>query len=89
MYGIFTYIYSKNVPNVGKYAIHGAYGIVVMYYLPEAKSPEKSSVPTRRLVAQRSGWAKAPRDEWSHVSVAETYGLAPLVGVFMVINSDI
>ena len=26
MYGIFTYIYPKNQPNVGKYAIHGASG---------------------------------------------------------------
>ena len=27
MYGICTYIYPKNGPNVGKYSIHGAYGI--------------------------------------------------------------
>ena len=26
MYGIFTYIYPKNNPNVGKYSIHGASG---------------------------------------------------------------
>ena len=26
MYGIFTYIYHKNQPNVGKYAIHGSSG---------------------------------------------------------------
>ena len=26
MYGIFTYIYHKNQPNVGKYTIHGWYG---------------------------------------------------------------
>jgi len=26
MYGIFTYIYPKNDPNVGKYSIHGAPG---------------------------------------------------------------
>ena len=26
MYGIFTYIYHKNQPNVGKYTIHGSYG---------------------------------------------------------------
>jgi hypothetical protein len=25
MYGIFTYIYPQNGPNVGKYSIHGAY----------------------------------------------------------------
>ena len=28
MYGIFTYIYPKNHPNVGIYTIHGAYGNV-------------------------------------------------------------
>ena len=27
MYGIFTYIYHKNRPNVGKYTIHGWYGV--------------------------------------------------------------
>ena len=27
MYGIFTYIYHKNWPNVGKYNIHGPFGI--------------------------------------------------------------
>ena len=26
MYGIFTYIYHKSKPNVGKYSIHGASG---------------------------------------------------------------
>ena len=26
MYGIFTYMYLKNQPNVAKYAIHGSYG---------------------------------------------------------------
>ena len=27
MYGVFTCIYYKNQPNVGKYTIHGCYGI--------------------------------------------------------------
>ena len=27
MYGIFTYIYHKNHPNVGRYTIHGWYGV--------------------------------------------------------------
>ena len=27
MYGIFTYIYHKNQPNVGEYTIHGSYEI--------------------------------------------------------------
>ena len=28
MYGIFTYVYHKFKPNVGKYTIHGAYGFL-------------------------------------------------------------
>ena len=27
MYGIFTYVYHTNQPNVDKYTIHGSYGI--------------------------------------------------------------
>ena len=27
MYGIFSYIYHKNQPNVGIYTIHGSYGV--------------------------------------------------------------
>ena len=30
MYGILAYIYHKNQPNVGKYTIHGSYGLWVM-----------------------------------------------------------
>ena len=30
MYGIFTYIYYKNQPNVGKYTIHGWYGFDIL-----------------------------------------------------------
>ena len=32
MYVIFTYIYHKNSPNVGKYAMHGSYGILIRYF---------------------------------------------------------
>ena len=31
MYGIFTYIYHENQPNVGKYTIHGSYGNCTMF----------------------------------------------------------
>ena len=31
MYGIFTYMYHKNQPNVGKYAIHGWYGTGIAF----------------------------------------------------------
>ncbi len=32
MYGIFTYIYHTYKPNVGKYAIHGAYGVPMLCF---------------------------------------------------------
>ena len=35
MYGIFTYIYHKNQPNVGKYTIHGSYGFGIGIIYPE------------------------------------------------------
>ncbi len=34
MYGIFTYIYHKDKPNVGKYSIHGSYVLVSGYHPP-------------------------------------------------------
>ena len=39
MYGIFTYIYLKSQPNVGKYAIHGWYGNVKSDCIPAFPSP--------------------------------------------------
>ena len=35
MYGTFTNICPKNHPNVGKYTIHGAYGIYIYYVRPQ------------------------------------------------------
>ena len=46
MYGVFTYIYHKNQPNVGKYTIHGSYG----YELMEMFRPIK--VVSRKLTAR-------------------------------------
>ena len=31
MYGIFTYMWLKCMVNVGKYSIHGSYGIYIYY----------------------------------------------------------
>jgi len=31
MYGVFAYIYHANQPNVGKYSIHGSYGMVFFW----------------------------------------------------------
>ena len=44
MYGIFTYIYHNNDPNVGKYSIHGASGIYV-YQEPEHHLMISSCLP--------------------------------------------
>ena len=40
MYGIFTYIHHKNQPNVGKYTIHGLYGV---YIIPKVMPPLESN----------------------------------------------
>ena len=31
MYGVYTYIYHKDQPNVGKYTIHGSYGVYIIW----------------------------------------------------------
>ena len=40
--GIFTYIYHKNQPNVGKYTIHGSYGSD--YWLRKNKDPDNDGL---------------------------------------------
>ena len=32
MYGIFIYMYHRNQGNVGKYSIHGSYGLYIIVY---------------------------------------------------------
>ncbi len=61
MHGIFTYIYHRNQPNVGKYTIHGFYGylrfLALWYFdltlplLPPTKTRE-AFIPDRRMVHQ-------------------------------------
>ena len=43
MYGISTYIYHEHPPNVGKYTIHGWYGIVGVY-IPIIRIPIKGGM---------------------------------------------
>ena len=31
LHGIFTYIYHKSKPNVGRYSIHGAFGYIFLF----------------------------------------------------------
>ena len=54
MYDIFTYIYNKNQPNVGKYTIHGWYGIMC-FYLKQLKHDTfyMSASETCRIFAKR------------------------------------
>ena len=51
MYGIYSYIYHKNQPNVGKYTIHGCYGSVTRL--------ESTNASTDRDDAKKS---EAPMD---------------------------
>ena len=51
MYGIFTYIYHKNQPNVGKYTIHGSYG-------DYSYTPELRALGSRRTLTLIKMFAK-------------------------------
>ena len=64
MYGIFTYIWHKSMVNVGKYSIHGSYGI----RNPSAKmentsSARKTCFITKFLNHQHDGSMTDPWDE--------------------------
>ena len=59
MYGVFTYIYHKNQPNVGKYTIHGSYGYMFLEFL---------SRQFRNLLAQKESQGFLRHPETSHVA---------------------
>ena len=46
VYLIFTYIYHKNQPNVGKYTIHGAFGLEIQPFFTEPWSYGRRSMYT-------------------------------------------
>ena len=54
MYGIFTYMYHRNQPNVGKYTIHGSYGIYCKLVLLHQLNFEYMDVSANC----RSAWVK-------------------------------
>ena len=61
IYGIFTYMFPKNGPNVGRYSLHGAYGIEKPYFLlgksplchPISRHPQPVQVKTRPRAPHR------------------------------------
>ena len=55
MYGIFTYIYHKNQLNVGRYAIHGSYG-VYRTQTTVSKRPNENYFITLCLVLLKTIW---------------------------------
>ena len=60
MYGIFTYIYHRNQPNVGKYTIHGSYG-----HGPGASPAPEPDDANERPVKDADGWEDGLcMDEW-------------------------
>ena len=50
IYGIFTYIYHKNRPNVGQYTIHGSYGVICIYIFHGSFSLTREKFYTRSWV---------------------------------------
>ena len=55
MYGIYTYIYHNNQPNIGKYAIHGWYGKICFFW-EKFHSVSKWAVETKPLAAIPLYW---------------------------------
>jgi len=62
MYGVFSYIYHKNQPNVGKYTIHGSYGFGWVYHSPRATGPRPTLISFKKAqaVERRLGKATLP-----------------------------
>ena len=54
MYGIFTYIYHKDQPNVGKYTIHGSHGYVCLYISTPLVHEVMPCSPEPRPMIERS-----------------------------------
>ena len=50
MYGIFTYIYHKNQPNVGKYTIYGSYGMFLRFFGGFYTLEDSHFAPENRMV---------------------------------------
>ena len=61
MYGIFTNIYPKNHPNVGKYTIHGAYGYYQLIITNPTQAPE-AATPAAEFNASSGFLQRVPED---------------------------
>jgi len=90
MYGIFTYIYPTNGPNVGKYAIHGASGSVAHTSNRPLVSSRLSNLEDQRSSPggssrrKRCGVARGGR------SNAEAWGITLLImGIYRGYNGDL
>ena len=66
MYGIFTYIYHKNLPNVGIYTIHGSYGRCVFFCV--GSGLEGHQLQNHRGTTCGFGWTVRWWQEYSDVS---------------------
>ena len=64
MYGILTYIYHKNQPNVCKYTIHGSYRIYNIYiytlFNRENSDRQKAEMPRYDLLKKGAQGASPP-----------------------------
>ena len=86
MYGIFTYIYHTNQPNVGKYIIHGSYGQgnsppnFLQHKPPRPSIFRKSRFARSRLrlgkISPRKRWSRRKLELWSF-SGMESWPLKP------------
>ena len=80
MHGIFTYIYPKTGPNVGKYSIHGASGQLVM----NVKNPQHflpHEIAHEFTAARGFSWHRLPDPSWAHITGRFRAQLVPLEAV--------
>ena len=76
MYGIFTYIYHKNQPNVGKYTIHGSLGHIWWVFKKIVFDDQKTCMPLhlqRVRTSSDSFITVKVKVSWSHFRKGKTY----------------
>ena len=96
MYGIFTNIYPKNHPNVGKYTIHGAYGICLSFFQPGGHVPLRRGLWLRRHHVSLTAcpWdfhhGTEGKTIWGHIGLGKKrFRIGNLPGKVMVMGNGI
>ncbi|CAL1127321.1 unnamed protein product [Cladocopium goreaui] len=87
MYGIFTNIYPKNHPNVGKYTIHGAYGYYQLIITNPTQAPE-AATPAAEFNASSGFLQRVPEEEVRLDKLPRPFYCDPLEHVIVINLQD-